>query len=101
MVDEADFAALVFGPDDKVMSRGGEEMAPRDNVIFELGLFMGGLRRERTFVVKEQRTDIKIPTDLMGMTPIPYVLHDLSRLASAIGPVCTSIIKRVAALGVR
>ena len=101
MVEEADFAALVFGPDDKVMSRKTEEMAPRDNVVFELGLFMGGLNRERTFIIKEHKADIKIPSDLLGLTPITYVHHDPAPLAASIGPVALDIMKRVQALGVR
>ena len=36
-----DFAVLVLTPDDLVKSRGVEQAAGRDNVIFELGLFMG------------------------------------------------------------
>jgi predicted nucleotide-binding protein len=37
---EVDFAAFIFSPDDKVTSRRKSKMGPRDNVIFELGLFM-------------------------------------------------------------
>jgi len=36
-----DFAVLVFSADDQVESRGVTQIAPRDNVMFELGLFMG------------------------------------------------------------
>ena len=39
-VREADFAILVLGPDDKVLSRNERSDAPRDNVILELGLFI-------------------------------------------------------------
>ena len=35
---EVDFAVMVFASDDKVFSRGKESEAPRDNVVFELGL---------------------------------------------------------------
>lgn len=41
-----DFAALILTPDDSVVSRGQEEPAARDNVIFELGLFLGALGPE-------------------------------------------------------
>ena len=44
-----DFAALVLSPDDTVVSRGTTTDAPRDNIIFELGLFMGVLGHFRTF----------------------------------------------------
>lgn len=44
-----DFAVLVLTPDDIVVSRDKEHFGPRDNVVFELGLFMGRLGRARTF----------------------------------------------------
>lgn len=71
-VEEADFALFVFGPDDKIHSRGEEQAAPRDNVIFEMGLFMGRLGRERVFMVKDANVDLKIPSDLTGVTPLTY-----------------------------
>jgi len=101
VVNEADFAVFVFSPDDKTTSRGDEYDAPRDNVVFELGLFMGRLDRRRTFIVKEQRTDVKIPTDLLGITPLTYVYRDGSSLQAAVAPVCTEIRKVVQTLGVR
>lgn len=98
---ESDFAAFVFSPDDKVASRDNEQSAPRDNVVFELGLSMGGMGRERAFIVKQQGTDIKIPSDLLGLTPIQYVLHDPAKLTAALGPACLAISKRIKELGVR
>ena len=46
--------------------------APRDNVVFELGLFMGALSRSRTFVCVPAGEALKIPSDLKGMTNIQY-----------------------------
>ena len=43
-----DFAVLIMTPDDLTEKRGVSEMSPRDNVIFELGLFMGALGPART-----------------------------------------------------
>ncbi len=71
-LDESDFAVLVIGPDDKVTSRGAKFQAPRDNVIFELGLFMGSLGRERVFIVQERGRDLKIPSDLLGLGTIQF-----------------------------
>ena len=48
-----DFAVIIFGQDDKTISRGNEVYAPRDNVIFEAGLFMAHLRP--LFII-QQRT---------------------------------------------
>jgi Predicted nucleotide-binding protein containing TIR-like domain len=46
-----DFAALILTPDDSVVSRGEQAMAARDNVIFELGLFLGALGSQRVFII--------------------------------------------------
>src|SRR5438132_1480995 len=48
---QSDFAVLTLTPDDQSNSRGKVTMAPRDNVLLELGLFMGRLGRERTYFV--------------------------------------------------
>lgn len=68
----ADFAVLLVTPDDVVTNRDGEpQAAARDNVIFELGLFIGALRRERTFIIAD-RAGVKLPSDLNGLTWLPY-----------------------------
>ena len=64
---ETDFAILVLTPDDVTTSRESAKPAPRDNVVFELGLFIGSLGRERCILVHEQGQDLKLPTDLLGV----------------------------------
>ncbi len=100
-VDLSDFAAFVFGPDDKVFSREEEYEAPRDNVVFELGLFMGQLDRNRSFIVKDHHADIKIPTDLIGVTPITYVAKNGEDLSAAVQTICTELRKVIKSVGVR
>ena len=70
-LDRFDFAVLVLTPDDLVQSRSTASFGPRDNVTFELGLFMGGLGRDRTFIL-HQVDGPKIPSDLSGVTTAPY-----------------------------
>jgi predicted nucleotide-binding protein len=69
-VNSFDFAVLVLSADDLTSrERDGEATpSPRDNVIFELGLFMGVRGRRRIFPVVAARSieALKIPTDLSG-----------------------------------
>jgi len=65
-----DYAVLVATGDDVVTSRGKKSKEARDNVLFEFGLFAGGLGRARVFYVLE--TGIKIPSDLLGLT-LPFI----------------------------
>ena len=98
-VESSDFAILILSPDDKVTSRGKRESAPRDNVIFELGLFMGALGRERTFVVKPRSQKIKGTSDLLGLSPVEYASEESRSLESRIAPVCNTIRKVINELG--
>jgi CAP12/Pycsar effector protein, TIR domain len=69
---EVDFAAFVFAQDDWTMtdsSRSGQA-SPRDNVVFEAGLFGGALGIRRTFILHAH--DSKLPTDLLGLTAVRY-----------------------------
>lgn len=85
-VGRSDFAVLVLGPDDVVISRGEENPAPRDNVVLELGMFLGALTRERTFIVQPRGHELKTPSDLTGMTPLEYESDMEGSLADAIAP---------------
>jgi predicted nucleotide-binding protein len=86
-----DFAVLVLSPDDKILSRDKEHIAPRDNVIFELGLFMGALNRNRTFVVFPRSADLKIPSDLAGVTFEPFEEGASETLTERLAPICTKL----------
>lgn len=63
-----EFAILVLSPDDVVIARENKSQIPRDNVLFELGLFMGHLGRRRVFVVYCDDGNTKLPSDLAGIT---------------------------------
>jgi SAM-dependent methyltransferase len=90
-LDLYDFAILVFTPDDDMNRRGAASLIPRDNVLVELGLFIGSLGRHRTFVVHQRHSGITIPSDLAGVTLAPYVLPAHSTLQAALGPACAQI----------
>jgi predicted nucleotide-binding protein with TIR-like domain len=71
---EVDFAAFVFAQDDWTSSAPDAadqgQAAPRDNVVFEAGLFGGALGMRRTFILHAKGA--KLPTDLLGMTAVRY-----------------------------
>lgn len=90
-LSKVDFAVLLLSPDDKVVSRDTTSDAPRDNIVFELGLFMGALGHSRTFLVYPRVTDLKIPTDLAGITPLTYERRPQCDLLSAIAPACNQL----------
>jgi hypothetical protein len=74
---EVDFAAFVFARDDWTTdSAPGSDPAapgqasPRDNVVFEAGLFGGALGMRRTFIL--HANGAKLPSDLLGLTSVRY-----------------------------
>src|SRR5438067_11773934 len=72
---EVDFAAFVFARDDWTTKGASPDAAsgqasPRDNVVFEAGLFGGALGIRRTFLL--HATGSKLPTDLLGLTSVRY-----------------------------
>ena len=71
-----DFGLAIMSADDIVISRKVELAAPRDNVIFELGLFMGSLGRERTLIAFPRGHESKLASDLQGVTPLHYKDED-------------------------
>ncbi len=53
-----DFGILLGTQDDKVLIRGKEVMKPRDNVLFELGLFTGRLGTSKCAFVIDKEIDL-------------------------------------------
>lgn len=88
---EFEFAVLVLTPDDLVERRGTAANSPRDNVIFELGLFMGALGRDRTFIVYCQDSPPALPSDLAGVIPATFRQRSDGNLRAALGASCTLI----------
>jgi hypothetical protein len=91
-----DFATLVLTADDLLTKRGQRFSAPRDNVLFELGLFMGYMGRGRTFVIHPRQKDLALPTDLAGITAATYDKSPRQTLQAALGAACTQIKNAIA-----
>jgi predicted nucleotide-binding protein len=78
--------------------RGKTLSSVRDNVLFELGLFVGRLGAERSFfIVPEDADDFRLPSDLYGVT---YPTFDSKRpdgnWEAALGPACNLIRSTIA-----
>src|SRR5678816_4406682 len=74
---EVDFAAFLFAGDDWTAksppssdSAASGQASPRDNVVFEAGLFGGVLGMRRTFILHARGS--KLPSDLLGLTSVRY-----------------------------
>jgi hypothetical protein len=77
-----DFGILLGTADDKVQYRGTEVLQPRDNVLFELGLFIGRLGTSKcAFVIDKE---VKFPSDFQGITLARFSKKDLSSFEKAI-----------------
>ena len=100
-VNESDFAVAIAEPDDITESRGVRSPTVRDNVLFELGLFMGKLTRYRTILIHPKIKDLKLPSDLQGLTLIPYEPGDELTISARIATVCDKVREVVKRLGVR
>ena len=77
LAHEVDFAAFVFAQDDWTTSSApasplpeSGQASPRDNVVFEAGLFGGALGMRRTFIL--HASGAKLPSDLLGLTSVRY-----------------------------
>lgn len=77
LVHEVDFAAFVFARDDWTTTSptaspptDSGQASPRDNVVFEAGLFGGALGMRRTFIIHAGGS--KLPSDLLGLTCVRY-----------------------------
>jgi len=98
-VDNSDFAIAIAHTDDLTLTRGQNWPVPRDNVIFELGLFMGRLGRARAILMEPREERVKLPSDLSGVTTISYRFALGPDSVAQIAPACNELRDYINALG--
>jgi CRP/FNR family transcriptional regulator, cyclic AMP receptor protein len=98
---KSDFAIAIAQADDLTESRGVTQVSPRDNVLFELGFFMGCLGRKRTILMEPSEADVKIPSDLKGLNTVRYKTGSKEDLPLLLGPACLEIKKLIENLGAK
>lgn len=86
-----DYAIFLLTPDDTVTSREKTYQGIRDNILFEAGIAFGCLGTDRVFLLMPRNNPPIIPTDLAGITLIPYDEPGRESWSSAIGSACTEI----------
>jgi hypothetical protein len=67
-----EFGVFIWGASDVTITGGQTIPAARDNVVFETGLFLGALGKERTFMVVDRSMPVRIPSDFEGITRTYY-----------------------------
>jgi hypothetical protein len=92
-LDNFDFAIFVFHPDDITQIRSVTLETVRDNLIFELGLFIGKLGKEKVFfVIPRNIINLHLPTDLLGIVPGTYDNERADQnIQASLGPFCNQI----------
>lgn len=99
-LDSNDFGIFVFSSDDTIKMRGSESTSVRDNVLFEMGLFVGKLGRERVFFLVPDFDGPHIPTDLLGVTPAKFETRRTDNsMQAATGAACHQIRLQIERLG--
>jgi predicted nucleotide-binding protein/phosphoserine phosphatase len=67
-----DFAIFFVTPNDITVIRDKEYPTVRDNIIFETGYFIARLGSKRCFLLAPRSMELRIPSDLSGVTLVLY-----------------------------
>lgn len=71
--EEFDFGVFVLSPDDLITKHDRQQPVARDNVLFEFGLFVSELGRDRAFLVYPRDVpNFHLPSDLAGLNGAQY-----------------------------
>ncbi len=79
---DVDFAVVLLTPDDVGGPKGGtQQPRARQNVVLELGYFIGKLGRKNVCAIK--LGDVEIPSDIVGVVWTPFDVHGAWKTALA------------------
>jgi CRP/FNR family cyclic AMP-dependent transcriptional regulator len=92
VLDQSDVAIAIAEP-------SVEGLHGRDDIIFELGFFMGRLGRHRTFLIEPRGEKMELPPELAGVNTLTYPHHPGGDLTEALAPVCAKLTRLIAELG--
>jgi hypothetical protein len=107
LVEQTDASILFWTADDKTWYRNTERQEPRDNLVFEGGLFLAAHGRERTQLLLptyspgDPRGRLAVPSDVLGLTWNAYAWSDGPIEATALPNTAREVCDRLATLGPR
>ncbi|TYW38949.1 TIR domain-containing protein [Vibrio cholerae] len=92
-MDKYDYGLFVMTPDDLVERRGEEFRIARDNVLLELGMFIGCYGKESCFILTPRgETSPKMPSDMTGFQTIDYDPDwAVENIDAALGTACRNL----------
>ena len=100
-----DFALLVFGQDDCTMMNSEKVPTVRDNVIFELGLFMGQMGTGRAFWLSPKGPKApQLSSDLQGIIHLEFdetEMTDASSIPGMLADTREKVYQQISSLGSR
>jgi predicted nucleotide-binding protein len=98
-VNSCDYGAFICTPDDVATIQNENCKTVRDNVIFELGLFMGYLGRKRAFIVVPHNVKVHLPTDLAGVNTVSFEFSRRDHPEALLSNACNAIRSQIEELG--
>lgn len=105
VADVYDFGLFIMTPDDDIVSRDKKTKCARDNVILELGCFLGNIGPDRTFAViqdaVEEKDKLKLISDLSGVHIPRFRIGDKDETTSSIENAVNRIREIIERLGRR
>ena len=92
LLGESDAGIFIFMPEDTLGREDTSDLTVRDNVVFELGMWIGRLGSQNSFFLLPRGVDVHIPTDLLGITPLSYdSTRSDNNIQSAVSTACDKV----------
>lgn len=100
-IERVDFTISIVRADDVLITREEQHHVARDNVLLEFGISVGRLGLDRSIALVDAGANVKLPSDLTGLTTLRYQSKDDDRLERSIAKACDGARKHMEFVGVR
>ena len=100
-IEASDYVIAVVRPDDTLISRGETSFSARDNVHLEYGIALGKLGRKRSVLLVDAAPELRLPSDLAGLTTARYRASTNAEMKRTVAKACDDIRDHIMQHGVR